>query len=1146
MAELENTKQYQDYEKKMQQLQEYQKQLEFQKTYRSMREKAATGWTSPRLWWDRFITGFRIESARQAVESLQRETAQLRSEMQLSESEIVYKKQDASHIRSDALKAERQRLVRERQERQRKLEESAASRTPWGKVFHWFRKRSYENSEAEYLASLRRLDRDIDFQLKNEKKLAEREKKIEIPDVIEDEGANKGDLEYHKATGRGLETKNHSQIFEKRDTTVEAGTMKADVLNRVRTNLDRQKTELEQKQAVNNAELESMADINHQTKVQAEDMVHVSEHLKKIDDVLEARKEFEKLEQSRLKEIAKAKKSSRKEIESNLKKQEKDRKKIADKEAELAPFYQKREDMNNELRYLQERLDSGESLNLTEARHWYRLHKNIPKVEEKIQKQESKLLSLKISQQKHEDLVRISLEKIEELEKEVRDIADKRADREAVMEAHREAKEILKEQDTQNREQYTNMDEISATMKESQKLAEKLDANAKNRQNAEKDVAEAEVSSFLVNNEINDTVEGVIVQGQVYLDHQEMAEKEIQITDNDEEHLHQQEVLRQKEMKKIADAIRNRPLFQFLNSETISDYMLYNEKTGEFDLADENMTPEQRAQFEERARRKYFKDDTAFTNHKIEQNPETEKWKAIGQIVGNSMKAVWNELWPEGATAIGADYMVPAFTESEALKVVTPEHKVGAGIGAGVRADMGTQGVMEAADLAVTIMDGPVESGQLFKNTMFAKEATQNWFGEKLQGAGLLKDGGYKLTEVGAVAYALDYIQFVHRISSAQYHSVQQKREMENKLAQGYQRFARQMKSCLNETNVERMKAIVSMVGSTARTMFMAGTGITGLVTDLTAIVGKIIVKAVATGKMRGKNINEILNMPEVLGGIDYNKKLVSEEDFQNVLANVTGIGSKEKLVEAMQIVDSIDLHRVALKSQNRMNLEVDKQMAALGYGDKSRYDKVTVADIVKKTKGSGKDWRTELRNAVETEGVDYDTSGTIIDKANHNLVMHAKNMRKSSDEITYQKQKKLVEEKLGSQKDGRGMTVEEKLSRQEAGKKLYESFIHKLESESRDTDMNLKVKQFRSEHARIQLIPLLGQTKAADFILGHPDVMQNGQRMTELAVQAVADAGRIEALKNGTVDKEPQKEHQVQAEQKNPEKKEEAEAVLA
>jgi hypothetical protein len=171
----------------------------------------------------------------------------------------------------------------------------------------------------------------------------------------------------------------------------------------------------------------------------------------------------------------------------------------------------------------------------------------------------------------------------------------------------------------------------------------------------------------------------------------------------------------------------------------------------------------------------------------------------------------------------------------------------------------------------------------------------------------------------------------------------------------------------------------VGNIGKTASS-FLLGSTVGSLVNTGISGVTKLI-NVFVNSKVEGKHKDELLASPEVLGNVKYNKNLVSDEKFNQILKKVSGIASKDKLYGAIKTADAIALHVAMRKSYAEENTRTDFVLSGLGFKDRSVYPKISVYDIMKASghTPSGGDWRRELSDALLVENKDYVTLGASI-----------------------------------------------------------------------------------------------------------------------------------------------------------------------
>jgi hypothetical protein len=177
------------------------------------------------------------------------------------------------------------------------------------------------------------------------------------------------------------------------------------------------------------------------------------------------------------------------------------------------------------------------------------------------------------------------------------------------------------------------------------------------------------------------------------------------------------------------------------------------------------------------------------------------------------------------------------------------------------------------------------------------------------------------------------------------------------------------------EDEITQISGYIDTVKNVLSAAF-AFTGVGGLLATGIA-TGAGVAASILTGIIKhSMRKTELLYSPDILGGIDYNKNVVSDDMFQDIVAQTTGITTIDGLYDAIRIVDSIDLHRRVRMSTklNYIDNNTDTAMGALGFTDREKYPNITLEDIQNKT-GYKDNWKEGLIKAVQKRGIDYDTS---------------------------------------------------------------------------------------------------------------------------------------------------------------------------
>jgi hypothetical protein len=174
----------------------------------------------------------------------------------------------------------------------------------------------------------------------------------------------------------------------------------------------------------------------------------------------------------------------------------------------------------------------------------------------------------------------------------------------------------------------------------------------------------------------------------------------------------------------------------------------------------------------------------------------------------------------------------------------------------------------------------------------------------------------------------------------------------------------------------------INFVGSaldaafTAGGMIMAATGVGGIAMTVAKIAVNKGIQAIVGYVLRRGTKKQILASPRVLGGINYDKNLITDDHFNMIFEYTTGIDTPDHLVDILKVLDGIDLHRSMRQSISKPNSAVDECMRELGYSDPTKYGSITLKELHTRM-GMTDDWRKTLRDAIETKGIDYNTSYT-------------------------------------------------------------------------------------------------------------------------------------------------------------------------
>ena len=192
----------------------------------------------------------------------------------------------------------------------------------------------------------------------------------------------------------------------------------------------------------------------------------------------------------------------------------------------------------------------------------------------------------------------------------------------------------------------------------------------------------------------------------------------------------------------------------------------------------------------------------------------------------------------------------------------------------------------------------------------------------------------------------------------------------------GLNRFGRIMDNAVAEKKIKQTEGYTDAAGL----VLMLGltlTGIAGMAVTLGIVGIKALIKKIGASRIRSETSEEIIKSPAILGGLSYDRQLISEEHFKVLFHEATGVNEPSMLGDVIKVVDGIDLHRAARRSALIPDAEVDGAMRQLGFTEPEKYPNIKLDSIYKKIGMTDKNWRQVLRNAIEIKGVDYNTGWT-------------------------------------------------------------------------------------------------------------------------------------------------------------------------
>ena len=492
-----------------------------------------------------------------------------------------------------------------------------------------------------------------------------------------------------------------------------------------------------------------------------------------------------------------------------------------------------------------------------------------------------------------------------------------------------------------------------------QELAESEDR----KQTVKKQVQNAEILD-MARTGADQTVRAISIDGKMYYDNSQLTDggqadgprvaESGQVADK----IEQSEEKCLLEEEKVISQLKRLPVFQYMNSDTLMEYMEYDERQGDFIFRQprQNGADGQAAQPSlETLARLGLTDDAAFENESV---------GSLERMIDGLEHGITNTT--ALVTRLGLDAAAKATGCKEAQKA-----KQAAAVNDRSGADSNRlYACGKPAQLAAI-----GANALLFKQMQAAGLGdTFNHIGtQKLLGLDLLGDA--KASVASGAGALIGMIWGSHMAARGFSQSSRQTDYSGVMKQKGLQRFGRVMDHAAAENRVIGLTGAAE-AGMAGLSAVLSLTGVGGLVVTGASAGMKVLIKAVGGYLIRKGTSQEILNSPQLLGGLHYDKNIIDEDHFNALFAQVTGLNQPDDLAATLKVVDGIDLHRGARRSLLIPDPELDRAMAQLGYPDPLMYGRITLKDLHEKI-GMTKDWRKTLRNAIEIKGLDYNTGWT-------------------------------------------------------------------------------------------------------------------------------------------------------------------------
>lgn len=943
----------------------------------------------------------------------------------------------------------------------------------WGSIWaKWTMKRNSKVMnqlyEIDELLEANRLDmeeekeREANFQKDMQEKDA-----LKDPDKKESVIDETGDLAHHEATGRGYRFQGaKAENLEKLDSEKKLSGFKQDVYLRARGDLNVRRTELQhlkQEYSAKIYETRRFAAVQQAMTKSFED--------KDFDAILSTREEIESYEATlhdyyydeiadndRLKAIEETRTKLRKQLDeyknavSENDQSYKQGKKLFE-EAQQAydlvyPLY-------NE--YM-ERVERGElkiaDLEGEELTRFKNIEERFNRTSESLQKI-APFHKKNARKMENAELQINNLQaQLDSYDKEERQIHERAAERDKSRNEIREKLDAAKLTDEDYKKNIVDYDKILDAQRQMKNLDRQLEELGRLEQNLERDVLNSDVSDFMVENFTDSKVRGVAINGKIYLDRDRLEEKGLPRDSKPDA----KDSARISEMQKIVRALKSRPFFKFVNGVNLGEYAAFNEKTGQFDLYKGDIKDTQaKAQFDLDFLTANYLDSNVFTNHLINESPE----KFAGYMIASSVTGALKEFKD---TVIKASKNIPAI----AAKALTdiPLFGVffeGEDEESYVEAGSSTRRIEEGVDLCFKAM-GKLAGKEKFvaSKTLSDSIADMKAIQALMELDVISPKMGFSVKDIGSYVMAIEKsARIIHTANGA---ITEQTRLAEEMLKAGHKRFQSIMTSALQKTKSDKAEAVIDLTTNLVVASTHIATGIDkSLLSRAAGIAGGAakFIHGIVAGK---KNMDEILNTPEILGGIQYDKNLISDAAFDRILHSVVGVNSKEDLLKAMKVVDAIDMVRAAKDYKNNPNADIAKELSGLGFKDASKFNKITVGDILSRTLSKEKvNARTVLRNSVETEGFHFTS---FVKKIWHSIFgtrSGEDNIKRTRREENLHKQNKALREKK----------TEREIRQARGAEKLYKLYMARIQkSDGKDLKGVDLIIDPRNEK------PLLSETK--------------------------------------------------------------------
>ena len=959
-------------------------------------------------------------------------------------------------------------------------------------------------------------ERQANLEAENLKR--ESEKKVSAP---QDTSPTDNDLEAKEYSGgRGVDVMHHSQVMAKANDEITLSDFKKQVIEKHKANLNRDLIEYENiiKQYEKDREpfIQIARDAGY-SKTEVNNLLVWEEELEKLNKEIAEKKTAYQQREERLKQIpgdGGAYLADIKKWEKKLANGEKKFNQLKDLTSEVKA---QKESLESKIKASEEQLKKLEKQSPTYAQEKTKLERTIrlnqislKNATTAYEKANSQYLPMEKNRKRLETNIKGAKTQVDKLLKQGGEYKKKNP------ELLKEIGELTKLQKAlkdavNNNKRMPGYDRLISSYKAARQVQKNIEQAKADLKTVEKDVLEARSDKAMTQFGYHGGIRCICVGTHLYLDEKDWKEK----GHLNEPKINETERARLITTQKLVKHLKNNPVFKYLNSDNLAEYMTYNEKTGHFDLYNGSLEDStKRELYNAQKRSEYFKDDILFDTHLIETDKGRYIRNAIGDKIAESWKktknffskAVDNPLEFGGDLIMGgydltmkgnkfADFFDGAIGKDKTLdkidkykKDIEGVYKLNQSLEKSENDDVHTSDVNimnqfalipKAIQLCFSAI-GKISNPDIMKTSALSDAITDLSFIQSIQKVKTVSKS-FKMDMTGLSGCVTNIFSSVVDIVK----SVEEKKgfskEHMDQLELGHKRFARIVEQGRITAKESEINKIISLSADITKQAFMMAAGFTGPLVDLAADGVKSAAQSIAKAIQENKRVKNIIYSPEIIGGLDINKKALSEKDVQQVMREVTGIQDFKSIASMVHVTDAIDMHRT-LKAE-RENTNLPGVLRALGF-NAGAVDSISVNSILEKVSGSNADFKTRIRDAIESPNIAHMSVFKKFWKSlTGGIKQRFRNLRKGHIEATYEKQREQLVKKYG--KDG--------ALQYDAAMILFDAYQQKIQqgiSEGKKLEDMNHIKMFSRQD---MLVGVFAMTDAAKE-LRNPKHYQNGE----------------------------------------------------